>query len=305
MRRIGVMLVWLAALVAPACASKPPTPARVRLELLQSAALMSTLTRPRVDILLDVTRSMGAQSNAGPEHQAAARRAAQRLVGALPAGTQVRLHGLGMQEEACGTASRVAEAEVARGDGVLLEQIEAMRSRGEASLAAALLGMLETREVLDEARRVVAFTDLGSECGGDLCAVAPRFAARGVRLDLVVIGDAEVPACLLERLDLPDTAPPAGIAPIRSVRFHVETELAPGIPLVSCGEAGAGPLTLPPGRGVLTVELDPPLRLERNFSPGIDLVLQLVDFPAADPPVRRWRWQAMPEAAGAGETDGG
>jgi len=36
-----------------------------------------------------------------------------------------------------------------------------------------------------------------------------------------------------------------------------------------------------------------PLRVERSFLPGSNLVLQVIDFPALDPRVRKWRWKTV------------
>ena len=59
-------------------------------------------------------------------------------------------------------------------------------------------------------------------------------------------------------------------------------------------------MRLAPGAAAVVVQLDPPLRIVRNFNPGTRWVLQVLDFPGLDPPERQWRWTAgaSPEAAG-------
>jgi hypothetical protein len=58
---------------------------------------------------------------------------------------------------------------------------------------------------------VVVFSDLGSECGGDLCTAAELLLDDGVRLDFVVLGDAAAPACFAE---LPHPEPPPDPPPL-------------------------------------------------------------------------------------------
>jgi hypothetical protein len=48
-----------------------------------------------------------------------------------------------------------------------------------------------------------------------------------------------------------------------------------------------------PGVARLVVGLEPPLVLERGFPAASRWVLEIVDFPALDPPARHWRWRAL------------
>ena len=59
---------------------------------------------------------------------------------------------------------------------------------------AELGGVLSASDDLADSR-VVVFSDLGSECGGDLCDAAEMLVDSGARLDFVVLGDAAPPAC--------------------------------------------------------------------------------------------------------------
>lgn len=289
--------LWLLTLSLAACASTHSTPARVRVELLRGFDAAPAAAESRVTMLIDVTRSMAATTRAGPRRDTVAREAARRLVTGLPDDAVVSLHALGAARGACADPVRQADVQVGLNRFALFERIGALPIRGEGSLASALRALAADG---DASGRVVAFSDLGRECGGDLCAAATQFAARGVRLDLVVIGDAPIPDCLRDIAVLPDEAPAA--APFVPVRrhFHVASALGGGQTIRVCGEADAEPVTILPGRGTLELELEPPLRIERSFPPGADLVLQVIEFPALDPPVRKWRWQHF-----SGGTQGG
>jgi hypothetical protein len=136
--------------------------------------------------------------------------------------------------------------------------------------------------------RIVVFTDLGNECGGDVCAAATRLIEGGARLDVVAIGDARVPACLREPSGLAETLPPSEEAD-RTVHFRIEVE-DPEPMVAGCSDAGGLPVAVPPGPGTVVVELDPPLRVGAHFASGRRHVLQVLDFPSLDPPRRHWRW---------------
>ena len=96
-------------------------------------------------------------------------------------------------------------------------------------------------------------------------------------------------------------APAGRLAMSGSERFHIETAHSGEPPITHCGEINGATLAIPPGSGTLTLDLEPPLRIARSFPPGSDVVLQVIDFPALDPPVRRWRWQAASRNMRSGE----
>jgi hypothetical protein len=299
-RRAARGFAWLLVLSVVACASAhlPPKPARLRVELLRGFDAAPAEGASRVTLLVDVTRSMASATRAGPRKDVVARAAARRLVIGLPDATVVSLHALGAVGGACADPIHQADVQVGLNRFALFERIGALPIRGEGSLSSALHALAENGE---RPGRVVAFTDLGGECESDLCAAAAEFAARGVRLDLVVIGDAAVPECLHEIATRPDALLAEDLLAPAPRHFHV-TSAARGEPAIrSCGEANAAPVAILPGRGTLELDLEPPLRIERSFPPDSDLVLQVIEFPALDPPVRKWRWRQASQEMRGGE----
>src|SRR6185503_15093155 len=209
----------------------------------------------------------------------------------LPSQRAIWLYELGAAEApGCQSAFRGARAPNAAARGPLLEEIARVRPRGEGALAAAL------QTVRDElwrgdallGARVVVFSDFVPECGGDVCAAAAKLITGGARLDVVAIGEMQVPACLRETTGLAESLPaPTGTD--HPVHFRVEVA-KPEPMVIGCSEAGGLPVAAPVGRGTVVVELDPPLRVEAYFAAGRRHVLQVLDFPALDPETRHWRW---------------
>jgi hypothetical protein len=280
-----------------ACATPPP--ARLRVEVLRGfeQALSESAAEARVEVLLDVTRSMRARTAAGPQRLVAARAAGARLARELPDGTALGLYALGATGGSCQAVRRVGYSEFGPPRGELAKRIDALESKGEGSLAAALLeirkGLVEQKAA--DGARIVAITDLEDACGGDLCGAASSLIAAGVPLDLVIVGEAQPPGCLAEL----EPVRGADSAAIPAVRV-----LAPGADaaLLARGVANGVALVVPAGRAAVEVDLDPPLRLERSFAPGAVVRLRVLDFPALDPPVREWRWEEAPGPA-ASQTD--
>jgi len=285
----------LAAAVLAACAAPPSSdPARVTVELLRGFAPEETAlgaTNAPVVVLLDTTTSTRTMSpHETPLHEAA-QRSAERFASGVAALRPLWLFTMGSgTADACQPPYRGARAENAAARGPLLDEIRAQQPRGEASLAKALDGVrgeLWRSDVL-LGSRVVVFTDLGSECGGDVCAAATRLVEGGARLDVVVVGDARVPACLREPSGLAESVPPSEEAD-RSVHYRIELE-RPEPLIAGCSDVGGLPVAVPPGPGTVVVELDPPLRVGAHFAAGRRHVLQVLDFPSLDPPRRHWRW---------------
>jgi hypothetical protein len=137
---------------------------------------------------------------------------------------------------------------------------------------------------------VVAWSALRDTCGASLCDAARELARRGGHLDLVVLGAAPVPECLAEieaQAAREAPAPPQPPVPFRVERLGREPAV------LACSESGGLPVALSAGVARLAVALDPPLVLERSFPAGSRWVLEIVDFPALDPPARHWRWRAV------------
>jgi hypothetical protein len=265
----------------------PPArgPVRIRVEMFGGfPAPPAAAARDRVALLVDATDSMGRPAETGTPRVRAARAAAQRFVAALGGEAELTLFAFGNEWEArCDTP---AVAHTGSRDAVS-KRISALRAGGDGSLALALDAFAAPEKGGFD--RVVAITGLGDRCGGDLCAAVDGLAARGVRLDLVVVGGAAVPDCVSE-LAHRETVDTAGDWPVRGpVGFHVEST-GPDAAVLVCGESGGLPVEVLSGRSAVVVKLDPPLRLERSFMPGTRWLLQVLDFPALDPPERQWRW---------------
>jgi hypothetical protein len=283
---------WLLAL---ACAGAPPPSedAQLSVEVLSGfAGGPGPGGRPpgpeAVEILVDVTSSMGQATAAGPPRDAASRGAAARLIRALPAEHPVGLHAVGFARvEGCQPAFRLDGSAPGAARDALLRQLDGLDPAGEGSLARALDGLRVFLAVSDRLAdaRIVVLTDLGDECGGDLCEVVSDALTGGARLEFVLFGDRDVPACLEEIAPAWETAatpPPA---------FRVEAGEGTS---VAEGRAGGAPVPVAPGLVWVQLSLEPPLRVgPLRLSPGRTTRLRVLDFPALDPPVREWAWETL------------
>jgi hypothetical protein len=167
-----------------------------------------------------------------------------------------------------------------------------MTPSAEASLASTLDDVAEAlaAEKVAERTRVVVFTDLTRECGGDPCKAVEKLLATGATMDLVVLGEEEVPACFRET-SLPSGVP-ASVSS-RTVTDSVAFQLvgAPSGPprLPADGVAGGPPMQADPGPAVVELALNPPLQVPVVLPAGSLLRLRVIDFPEAVPPVRDWQ----------------
>jgi VWA domain-containing protein len=301
------LVVACAAALALGCASDAEVPnesARVSVEVLRGfspADLAPRESTAPVVLLLDATRSMLSPTGQGASHFAAAQRAATRFANDLPSQRAMWLYALGSSDSPdCQPVFRGSRASTAAARGPLVEEILAVQPQGEGGLAAALESVRDELWRADAlmGSRVVVFSDMQPSCGGDVCAAAAKLLGGGARLDVVVIGGAQAPACLRESTGLAETLPPPATS---DKPVHYRLEVAKPEPMVvGCSEVGGLPIAAPAGRGTVVVELDPPLRVEATFAPGRRHVLQVIDFPALDPATRHWRWlDAHPAPAGA------
>lgn len=301
------------AFVLLACSLLPfvePVDARLAVEVWNGFALPPGVAPPppeRVEILVDVTSSMREPTAAGPSRAAAARAAAATLVRALPADTEVGIHSLGIAAgEGCGPAFRVSQLAAGASRSGLLARIGDLRPAGESSLAGALNGLrvfLAAHGALARSR-VVVLTDLGRECGGDPCQAVSALVAGGSRVEVVVLGERSAPACLSDFNAQVSWDPGEGshyyLAPTFRVMAPGATPTAEPV-LIAMGRADGSPIAVRHGAAQLVVELDPPLEIgPLELAPGATGRLRILDFPALDPPVREWSWDA-----GLGEGAGG
>ena len=256
-----------------------------------------------MEILLDLTTSMREATPGGPARFAAAREAAVRLLEALPEETAIGLRALGV---ASGAPCVEADADCAgrrRPEGSrsrLVSYLRTIQPASEGSLGAALEAL--HRDLADEAARsrVVLFTDLGAECGGDLCAAGSALVAAGAQLDLVLLSDAVLPECFARfaPADPPRAAAAVTLPPVPSYRVeaHVPESEQPG-KLLARGSADGSPIHVPAGAATVTLEMDPPSIIgPMLLSPDALTRVRVLDFPTLDPHVREWRWDVEPEA---------
>jgi hypothetical protein len=300
---------WLVALLAAAgCQGPPPpaAPAEVSIEILGGFALRPPVPAPepeRVELLIDLTTSLR-NGPEGAEHFRAARSAAARFVRELPAESALGVQTLGVGwGQDCASASRLGGGRREPSRAELSRRIETLQPAGEGSLAVALAelrGELFASDQLARSR-VVVFSDLGSECGGDLCEVAEMLLDSGARLDFVVLGDAAAPACLDA---LAPAAPPPDDSLVQDPPWFRIVAYDPGPErepfLLAEGRADGTRRRVPAGPVTVLVGFDPPSLIgPMVLSPGTWTHIRVVEFPALDPPVREWVWSTFPLAPGA------
>ncbi len=298
----------LAALLACACQAPPPLapPAEISIEVLAGLAQREPTPMPergRVEVLLDVTTSQRAGPDA-VETWVAARSAASRFVRDLPDATPLRVHALGLTPgRSCESASQVDPHADALSHAALAAQIDALAPAGEGSLAVALA---ELRGALAqdgdlERSRVVVFSDLGSECGGDLCTAAELLLEGGARLDFVVLGAAPAPACFsaLVPADRWQHAPVLEPPDYRIIAYDPGDERAPFV--LAEGRADATPRSVPAGPVTIQLGDDPSARIgPLVLSPGTLTRVRVIDFPGLVPLVRESAWTTTPLAPAVG-----
>ncbi|HEY8156853.1 MAG TPA: vWA domain-containing protein [Myxococcota bacterium] len=298
----------LAALALAGCQAPPPPapPAELSIEIVSGYASRPPVPAPeaeRVELLVDVTASLRA-GTAGAERFRAARRAASRFLTQVPAQTRLGVRALGVgPRDGCQSPTLLTGGRRERTRAGLAARVDSLQPAGEGSLAVALAELRGELVASGELRRsrVVVFTDLGSECGGDLCTAAELLIDDGVRLDFVVLGDAAAPACFAE---LPVPEPPADPPPLlpspgfQIVAYDPGPEREPF--LLAEGSADGTRRRVPAGPVTVLLGFEPPSLIgPLVLSPGTWTHIRVVEFPALDPPVREWAWSTFPLAAGA------
>jgi hypothetical protein len=289
-------------LVAAACQSAPPLapPAEVSVEILGGFAQPAPPAEPaseRVELLLDVTRSLAAGPRGGEPYRAA-RQAAARLVAGLPEETPLRVRALGLSPgNGCASATLLGAGRRELTRAELAGRVAGLEPAGEGSLAVALAelrGVLAQSDDLERSR-IVVFSDLGPECGGDLCTAAELLLDAGARVDFVVLGGAAAPACLEDLTPTPRVPSAPALAP-PTFRIVAYDESAAHEPLVLAeGHASGTPRRVPAGPVTVLFGLDPPSLIgPLVLSPGTLTRIRVVEFPALDPPIREWMWTTEP-----------
>ena len=215
--------MWLAS-----CASPPDEPVAVAEVSLESyrgvpaSEERATALPRRLDVLVDLTKSMGRAGEDGRSWASEAYSRASNLLLSLPQGTEITLRAQGHQAEAsCAIPERLAGPAIPTLRIAFVRQLEGLGPRTEGSLAAALAHIrleLEREEAIQRTR-VVVFTDLDSHCGGDVCEEARTLVEAGARLKVVALGEAPLPRAW------PNSRPPERLC-TRSRRVTLHLRLA-------------------------------------------------------------------------------
>jgi hypothetical protein len=259
----------------------------------------------RVEVVVDLSRSMERPAPGGRSHADLARSRAAALLRSLDAGAESAVTVFGHAAGAgCTEAERLAAP--VRGDrAASAARLRELTPRSEASLARALDSV---RRHVESGRRtrVVVLTDLGDvpdaapgppgrhACGGDLCAAARRLVASGAWLEIAPTGEADPPACLAELL--PSPARPSGASGGEPPTFSVATGADR---VVAEGRAGAGAVEVPPGLVTLRVDLDPPEQIGPfRLGPGESARVSVLETLEGGAPSRIWRIERGDEAVG-------
>ena len=231
----------------------------------------------------------------------AAQRAAARYLAAQDPGSPLELVALGIAGagESCAPAVPIQSAGATAGPA-LAELLLALEPRGRGSLGEALdsvVAALEARPPdAPPGARVVMFSALQGGCPPDPCAAAERLVALGADLDLVVLGNAPVPACL-SALPVPLERPPGlDVAPLSAEGFfRVEHRVLrssggatrePTTVTVAEGPLGGPAVEVVPGAARVVVQLPdreipvPPLVL----GAGVETRIRVLDAGPDEPP---------------------
>jgi len=303
MRRTSFGLVLAVGFAAMSCASWVPgrEPAiergEVELEVFSGFAAPQSATGvppKRIVVLIDATSSMLRRTSRGETLFDAARSGAANLLNGLSDDDEIALYAVGQRRSGgCAVPERLAGPDRGAARAQTLAALGQVRPEAEGSLAASIH---EIRTELDaegatRRTRVVVFSALDAECGGDLCQEAEALVEAGGWIDLRVIGDAQPPACI------------NGLRPSAATPGWTATYLSPPPPtfrvvepegdahfVLGSGQAGAGAVTVRAGLVTLEVDLSPteqigPFRLR----PDEHVRVRLLDFPGAVPRDRAWQ----------------
>jgi hypothetical protein len=249
-----------------------------------------------VHLIVDVTPSMELRTEHGVARLTGAKAAAAQLLASLPEDTSARVMALGHRPGlGCPPPETLGSAPES-GVGVLSERIRELTPQSEDSVAGTLrvLAREFTARPAAAPARVVLFSDLGAECGGDLCEAASELAGAGARLDLVLLGEPALPACLASPLPVPG---PGSDGPALSAdahpSFRVLRSAASGMPEgpeLATGTAGRAAVDVEPGLVEVVVETNPPERIGPfRAHAGRVTRVRMLDFPGLRPPLREWR----------------
>ncbi len=283
----------------PAVSAPPPgPPATLSVEILGAPGATANNSRAngQVFVLLDLTQSMRVPDVAGVSRDTLARRAAADFLRALPANQPTEVATMGTRGEYGGcTAPESLRGAANRSE--LASQVESAGTEGEASEGSLTLAIDDARRRLAADResaagspRLVVFSDLASDCGGNWCEAVTRAAGDGIAVEIVELGPARSESCVAA-LRVPDAEPVRRESPDpdRHPVFQVRRANPDGRPgeILVNGRAGTADVTVPAGRIVVAIELEPaewvgPLELRA----GSRTRIRVLDFVRSNPP---WR----------------
>lgn len=302
--RLTTSVVATACLLA--CAGLAPqssstSTARISVELLTGAPpglSFSAFDAPEsLHLIVDVTPSMERGTEHGVARLTGAKAGAIQLLAALPEDTPTSVHVLGSRRSiGCAPPTTLGvTSEI--GAAALSERIEELEPRSEGSLAGTLRVLARTLadQPVAEPSRVVVFSDLDADCGGDLCKAASELASAGARLDLVLLGEPGLPACLAAPLavaDLGSNGPAlsTGAKPAFRVLRAGSAPDAPQALELAAGTAGRAAVEVEPGLVEVVVDTNPPERIGPfRAEAGRVTRVRMLEFPGLRPPLREWR----------------
>jgi hypothetical protein len=285
-------------------------PATISVEVLgapKSAAATSAPVPEDLVVLLDVTRSMRVPESSGVQRNDLARRAAADFLRALPEDQPVEVSALGTRGENAGCTAPVPLSGASSREALIsrVEQAGAGRETSEASLAFAIDGARRRLVArAGTARRLVVFSDLADDCGGEWCEAVTRAASEGISVELVELGPVLSASCLRE-MRLPDfehagSSPEPPAYPVFQVRRATPEGASERV--LSNGRAGSQNASVPPGRAVVSIELEPPEWIgPLELRPGSHTRIRVLDFVGSNPP---WR-EVFVQPGGAAQPSGG
>ncbi|HME68792.1 MAG TPA: hypothetical protein VKM54_02875 [Myxococcota bacterium] len=284
-------LTAFALLGVAGCVAPPPPKAWLEVDVARGLAPEPGEARPaRVEVVMDVTPSMAAATRGKSSNLDAARAGAAQLLRSIPPDVPATLVAFGATGAACDASLLVLGPESGR-PAVLALRAEELTPAAEASLASTLdsVATALAAEKVAERTRVVVFTDLVAQCGGDPCAAGEKLLATGATLDLVVLGDGSVPACLRSPV-LPSGLPASVSRRTDTDPVSFRLVAAPAGPArePTDGVAGERPVRVDAGPATVELALTPPLDVPVVLPAGTLLRLRVIDFPGASPPVRDW-----------------
>jgi hypothetical protein len=308
-RAVALAVLALAALALLPRVARATGSASLTVEVYRDLGVPAPSPEPtleRVELVVDLTRSMLRRASDGRSLAELARGGSLALMDSLDDRTEIALTVLGHRAgERCTEAERILAPAPAAGRRPTADPFGELAPRSEASLAGAVDRVRRDLERQPSARtvRVVLVTDLedatADPCGGDLCEAAGRLVAAGAWLEVAPAGTAEPPACLTTLLPSPARPAPASARGVDDAPTFSVAAGASADGIVAEGRAGAGAIEVPSGLLTLVVQLDPPEQIGPfRLDPGESARVSVLESVEGGVPTRTWRLERGDEAVG-------